>query len=61
VIQRVERTLGQVWRLPSEQAVRDRVRALNDLLDEAGVGAHLDDQEVVSTWKRMARLRIGRL
>jgi hypothetical protein len=54
----VERSLGQVWRIRSEAEVRARVDELNALLRVHGVAdADLDHDEVVATWKRMARLR----
>jgi hypothetical protein len=59
-IRAVERALGQVWRLASERAVRARVDQLNIRLEQAGASdARLDADEVIETWKRMVRLRIG--
>lgn len=57
----VEQALGQVWRLASEHAVRERVAELNRALDEAGAAdAQLAPDEVVTSWRRMARMRLSR-
>lgn len=59
VVAAVEESLGSVWLLPTEQAVRQRVDRLNAVLADVGRDeAHLDADETVATWRRMARLRI---
>lgn len=56
----VEASLGNVWLLPSAEAVGRRVDELNSMLLEAGVDdARLDLAETLTTWRRMARMRIG--
>jgi hypothetical protein len=61
VIKAVERSLGQVWVLASESAVRDRVTELNGVLAEAGCHESLDLDETVLVWRRMVRIRSSRI
>jgi hypothetical protein len=61
VVAAVERSLGSVWLLPTEQAVRQRVERLSAVLAEVGRDdVHLDADETAATWRMMARLRIKR-
>jgi len=54
----VERALGRVWVLSTESEVRSQVERLNRMLSTTGpLGGELDPEEVVATWRRMARLR----
>lgn len=60
----VDEELGRVWVLPDEATVRDDVKKLNTRLAEANQGLADEDRvdllnpdQVVSTWRKMARAR----
>lgn len=66
IARQVEQELGRVWVLPDEDSVRDRVKELNTRLMEANQDMTATDRvdllnpdQVVSTWRKMARARLG--
>ena len=66
VARQVDLELGRLWVLSDEAAVREQVAELNARLSQANQGLAEEDQvdllvpdQVVSTWRKMARARLS--